>query len=374
MTPMSPVTPMTPMSPMNRARTVVQLVPTWEPGAIGAHVLAVHETLTGAGVACRVMADDIRTGLPPIATSARALLDDPTPERDTVLVYHAAMGTPMGDELLFRSEPIVLEHHNVTPPDFFDAWDPGLAENLEVGERQVVRLARRAALGIGDSSFNTAQLAAAGCVRTATVPVFVPPLRDADPPAVAALRAGGAGHDWLFVGRVAPNKCVHDLVTAFAAYRRVYEARARLRVVGSTTMARYVSTVQRLAEQLGVSDAVVLTGSVDDDALAAHYAAADVFVCCSEHEGFGVPLVESMAAGVPVIASRAGAVGETVGDGGVVLDSKAPLVVAAAVARVLRDGALREHVVAAGRRRAAELGREHTAEKLLAALAPGLHA
>ncbi len=357
---------------MAGTRSVIQLVPTWEPGAIGAHVMGVHETLAAAGVHCGVVADDIRDGLPPIATSARDLLDDSRVRPDTVLVYHAAMGTPMGDELLRRSEPIVLEHHNVTPPEFFDAWDPGLAENLEVGERQVVRLARRAVLGIGDSSFNAEQLAAAGCARTATVPVFVPELQRADPKSVAELRAGTAGSDWLFVGRVAPNKCVHDLVSAFAAYRRVYEPRARLRVVGSTAMARYVATVHRLAEHLGVADAVTLTGSVDDGALAAHFAAADVFVCCSEHEGFGVPLVEAMGSGVPVVAYRAGAVAETLGHGGVVLDGKAPLLVAAAVARVLTDAALRERVVAAGHQRSTELGRTPTAEKLLAEIMPVL--
>jgi glycosyltransferase involved in cell wall biosynthesis len=351
-------------------RAVVQLVPTWEPGAIGAHVLAVHETLSSAGVDCRVLADDIRAGLPPIATSARGLLDGTKPLARTVLVYHAAMGTPMGDELLRRTEPIVLEHHNVTPPEFFDAWDPGLAENLEVGERQVVRLARRAVLGIGDSSFNAAQLAAAGCARTTTVPVFVPELRPAPAATVAELRSGGAGHDWLFVGRVAPNKCVHDLVGAFAAYRRVYAPDARLRVVGSTAMARYVATVQRLADRLHVADAVTFTGAVDDDRLAGHYAAADVFVCCSEHEGFGVPLVEAMAAGVPIVAVRAGAVEETVGAGGVLLDSRHPLTVAGAVARLLRDATLRDVMVTEGRRRAAELDRPHTAAKLLEALLP----
>ncbi len=357
---------------MPRLRSLIQLVPTWEPGAIGTHVLAVHETLTAAGIAASVVADDIRTGLAPIATTARALLDDPRPRADTVLLYHAAMGTPMGDELLTRSEPLVLAHHNVTPPAFFDAWEPGLAENLEVGERQVVRLARRAVLGIGDSTFNAAELSAYGCARTAVVPVFFDVGRTPDVATLAALRSGGAGHDWLFVSRVAPNKCVHDLVGAFAAYRRVYEPTARLWVVGSTSMVGYVAALRRLADRLGVGDAVTFTGAVDDGVLAAHYAAAGVFVCCSEHEGFGVPLVEAMAAGLPVIAYRAGAVGETVGDAGVLLDSKRPVVVAATAARVLRDAPLRERLVAAGRRRVERFDRASTAAKLVEELLPVL--
>ncbi len=102
--------------------------------------------------------------------------------------------------------------------------------------------------------------------------------------------------------------------------------------------------------------AVRITGEVSDASLAAHYGAADVYLSLSAHEGFGVPLVEAMAAGVPVVARGAGAVGQTVADAALVLDAADPSYVAAALHRVCTDDApaCRAHR-RPGTRRAAEL-------------------
>src|SRR5690606_11812287 len=102
---------------------------------------------------------------------------------------------------------------------------------------------------------------------------------------------------------------------------------------------------------LGLDGAVTLDGPVGPAGLAAHYRAADVFVCLSDHEGFCVPLVEAFAQGVPVVAYDAAAVGETVGRAGILLPGKAPAVVASAVARFLGDTGLRAGLAAAGRSR-----------------------
>jgi glycosyltransferase involved in cell wall biosynthesis len=166
-----------------------------------------------------------------------------------------------------------------------------------------------------------------------------------------AKASGGA--DWLFVGQVAPHKAQHDVVRAFACYRRAYDARARLRLVGREMGSTYIDAVRRFVSSLGLGEAVALTGSVPVDALAAYYAAADVFVCCSDHEGFCAPVIEAMHRGLPVVANDAAALSETVGDGGVLLDAKDPVLVAAAVHELLVDGAARRDLVSAGERQAA---------------------
>ena len=84
--------------------------------------------------------------------------------------------------------------------------------------------------------------------------------------------------------------------------------------------------------------------------LASWYADADVFVCLSEHEGFCIPLLEAMRSDLPIVAFAAGAVPETLGDAGILLPSKRPGVVAAAVDRVRTDAALADRLVAAGHR------------------------
>jgi glycosyltransferase involved in cell wall biosynthesis len=94
-----------------------------------------------------------------------------------------------------------------------------------------------------------------------------------------------------------------------------------------------------------------------------------VFLSLSVHEGFGVPLVEAMTAGVPIVARNVGAVGQTTGDAALLLEAEDPAYVAAAVHRVLTDDALRRTLVANGARRAAELGGDAVGQQFVDAIA-----
>lgn len=176
----------------------------------------------------------------------------------------------------------------------------------------------------------------------------------------------------MFVGRVAPNKAQHDVVKAFAWYRRVFDAEASLTLVGGVSASSYWSALERFVDGLGLSGVVRLAGSVSEVELEGLYRSADVFVCLSEHEGFCVPLLEAMAHGVPVVALGAAAVPETLGDAGLVLGSKRPGLVAEAVARVVGDAGLRARLVAAGRRRLEDFSLARTRRTLLDALQPVL--
>ncbi|MHB8682634.1 MAG: glycosyltransferase family 4 protein, partial [Acidimicrobiales bacterium] len=299
---------------------------------------------------CRGAFDDVR--------SECHLLDElsPRPRPDTWWLYHLSSGSPAADLLAARSEPLLVDYHNITPSHFFDRWLDWAKESADQGRRQLGELAGRAFFSLADSAYNAAELDKAGYAST----TVVPPLFDLDvavtPDAATLARRrherDGGGSDWLFVGRVAPSKAQHDIVKAFACYRRVHDPSARLHLVGTGLGEAYPAAVRRFAERLGIADAVRLTGAVTEGELAAHYLTADVFVCLSEHEGFCIPVVEAMHAGLPVVAFGAAAVPDTVGGAGLVLDDKSPLVVAEAVARVLSDDALHTKLTDAGRARA----------------------
>ena len=193
---------------------------------------------------------------------------------------------------------------------------------------------------------------------------------DPDPRVDRELREARAngGTDILFVGRVVPSKAQHELVKALWAYRCLYDTRARLHIVGGTTSFDYLEAVRGLADDLGLTEAVRITGEVSDASLAAHFGVADVYLSLSVHEGFGVPLLEAMAAGVPVVARGVGAIRETAGTAALLLDSGDPSYVAAALHRACTDESLRSMLVAAGRARLAELTGDHVAERVVAAV------
>ncbi len=99
-------------------------------------------------------------------------------------------------------------------------------------------------------------------------------------------------------------------------------------------MPPYTTALHRFIDDMGLHDAVTFTGVLSDADLAATMAASDVLVVTSQHEGFGVPVLEAMSLGLPVVANRAGALPEVVGDGGLLVDATDPWVLAGAVARV----------------------------------------
>ena len=273
--------------------------------------------------------------------------------------YQLSTGGPVGRFVLGRSEETLVNYHNITPSSLLTPWHKPVGKELDEGRAHLLALAQRALIGIAASSFNEAELRAAGYRRTAVAPVLVDfeaLEADVDEAELDRLVSGkpGGGMDWLFVGRVTPNKCHHDLIKAVAAYRRGFGVPARLHLVGAPAAGSYQRALHQLVEALDLEGVVRFTGSVAPGVLAAHYRSADVFVCLSEHEGFCVPLVEAMRHRVPVVAFAAAAVPETVGAAALLLRSKAPLTVAAAVERLRSRPDLLEALVAGGLCRASE--------------------
>jgi glycosyltransferase involved in cell wall biosynthesis len=347
---------------------VHQFVPTFEPGAVGAHILELRRLLGELGAEGEVWTEHHRYPgqQAETFTSYRGAPGD-------VLLYHVAIGSGVADFVAARREPLVVDHHNITPASFYAAWEPAVVHGIAWGRHQLATLADRTTLGLADSTYNESELVDLGYRRTAVAPILFDTSgfgRTVDEAAVERLTTDGPV--WLFVGRVAPNKAHHDLIKAFSVYRRVYEPRARLRLVGASSSERYLAALRDLTSALQLDGAVELTGGVSEGELTAHYRTASAYVCLSDHEGFCVPLLESMHHRLPIVAYAATAVPETLGDGGLCLPGKAPTTVAAAVHRVLTDQALRAQLVAAGERRLEELSLPSTRRRMAEALQPVL--
>jgi glycosyltransferase involved in cell wall biosynthesis len=338
---------------------VHQFIPALNPhDATGTHTLLVREALRTAGWRSEIFAEAIHDDLASTAHKHWAYPEHAAP--GDVAVYQFTTSSPIAGYLEEQGLPLILDFHDFTGAEFFAGWEPRTAERAARAEDELALLAPRALLGLAKSGFSERVLRSAGCRRTAVVPVLADYRRITDTPdpivaaELARLHSRG-GADVLFVGRVVPSKAQHELVKALWTYRRLYDPEARLHLVGGTSSFEYQKAVQGFVHDLGLGQAVRLTGQVSDASLAAYYAAADVFVSLSAHEGFGVPLVEAMAAGVPVVARPAGAVAQTVADAALVLHAADPAYVAAAVHRAHTDQSLRAVLVEAGHRRAAAL-------------------
>jgi alpha-1,3-rhamnosyl/mannosyltransferase len=116
---------------------------------------------------------------------------------------------------------------------------------------------------------------------------------------------------------------------------------------------------------LGLRNRVVLTGYVDDETLACLYAGASALVYPSFYEGFGLPVLEAMACGCPVVCSNCSSLPEVAGDAAMLIDPKDPEALAHSIDKVLHDSGLREHLVAEGLRRSSLFSWRKTAMETL---------
>ena len=352
-----------------------QFLPTFAAhDAIGNHVLRISRLLRQAGFRSDIFADDIH---PPMRGEARHYSDfdnragaEPS---DTWLLYHLSTGSPMAQWLCDRREPLLVDYHNITEARFFDRWAPAAADSMRAARTALDLLAPHTRFALADSAFNESELVEHGFGRTTVAPILLDFSEYDGPPDARTLsrlqrERDDGGARWLFVGRTAPNKCQHDIIGSFAAYRRIFDPKARLTLVGGMTAYLYWRSLEALLQELEVDGAVELADSVQFPQLLARYRTSDVFVCLSEHEGFQVPVLEAMHFDVPVVAYASTAVPDTVGDAAVLLDDKDPAVVAEAVHRILTDDSLRASLVQAGRERVDHFSMERTGKTMLDAI------
>jgi L-malate glycosyltransferase len=150
----------------------------------------------------------------------------------------------------------------------------------------------------------------------------------------------------MFVGRIVPNKRIENVIRFFAAYKRRYNPRSRLLIVGSYGgFERYLTMLHHLVEESGVPD-VHFLGQVSNGELTAFYDVADLFLCASEHEGYCVPLMEAFYKRIPVLALARTAVPRTMDGGGVLYDTTDPAEVAMLMDVVASDVALQDRILA----------------------------
>ena len=331
---------------------VDQWVPALHRGdAIGDSARLMRDAFRSWGYAADVYALDVDDDL---AGDGRAFADWRAGGKDDVVLLHYALPSPLTDALKAHRGRRVLLHHNITPPEFFVGYDDEMVRICDLGRRQLASLQGHVDLALGDSEFNRTELAAAGFDKTGVLPIYMDFARYRERPNPVFRRSLEDGRrNVLFVGRVAPNKRHDDLIRLASYWKRFISPDVRLLLVGKLPRRRaYFDALQALLYEEGFTPSeVVFTGHVDHDDLLAAYGAAHVFVSMSEHEGFGVPLLEAMLMEVPVLAYGVTAVPDTLGGAGVQVAEKSLGEVAETAHALATDGVLRAAVLAGQRRR-----------------------
>lgn len=351
---------------------VNQWVPAAHKGdAIGDSARRVRDLLRAMGHRSEIYAltidDDLREDVRQFA--------EPGATRGDLTIFHYALPSPMTAAFAALSGGRILQYHNVTPASYFAPYDPALFRLASLGRQELAMLAGRVDLALGDSEYNRRELEALGFAPTGVFPIAVDAsriTRTVSRPALENILDDGLVN-FLFVGRIAPNKKIEDHIKLAEVYKRYVDAYYRFIFVGRyDVVPRYYSMIRALmADYRLLHDRFIFTGPVPDAELALYYQHAAVYISLSEHEGFCVPLVEAMAAGVPVLAYAAAAVPDTLGGAGVQFAPKDLELAAELLGELAFNDSLRAQVIAGQRRRLADFGDERITRELTAILQGG---
>lgn len=336
--------------------------------AIGDSARRVRDLLRGMGHQSDVFAmtidDDLKGTVRPFSDSLAGMGD--------LTIFHYALPSPMTAAFAALPRGRILQYHNVTPASFFAPYDPALFRLASLGRQELSTLVGSVDLALGDSEYNRHELESLGFSKTGVFPIAVDTsriTRRVERPSLDRILDDGLVN-FLFVGRIAPNKRIEDHIRLAEHYKRYVDAYYRFIFVGRTDVVpRYYSTIRALmTEYRLLNDRFIFTGPVPDEELAVYYRHAAVYISMSEHEGFCVPLVEAMAADVPVLAYQAGAVPDTLGGAGVQFSPKNFEHAAELLGALAFDDDLRARVIAGQRTRLNDFGDGRIARDLNAVL------
>jgi len=336
-----------------------QLVPAYHRGdAIGDEAAHLKQFFKSEGFESQIFRLDCDRELESESESFAGFAE-PLPSDITIL--HFALPSPLTPAFRrLRSKKVII-YHNVTSPEFFAGYSEEMVRIARVGREELRSLAGTVDIALADSSFNARELEEIGFRESHVFPLYIDFARYKRPINAHVHRLFRDGRtNILFVGRVAPNKKIEDLIKVTFYFKKFISPLVRLIVVGKTaSLPAYYHALVKLADDfLLAPEEICFTGHLPDDEMFAIYRAADVFLSLSEHEGFCLPLVESMVFDLPVVAFDSTAVPDTLNGAGVLIREKRAERVAELLDIVAHSESLRENIIRGQRKRLDELRAE----------------
>ena len=366
-------TPMAVPPPSTPSRAIHQLLPNFSYGdAIGNDVLGIQKVLRSWGVASEIYAQHIH---PKLAGVARPIWEYREMSGfNRVLIFHFSIGSEVSEFVRRLADRKILIYHNITPPHFFRGINPEVERRCALGLEELKLLAPHFDLALGVSEYNRQELERVGFKKTGVLPIFLD-FKDyylaPEEPLKKDLTDGRI--NILHVGRIAPQKKIEDLIRVFYLFQKRHRPDSRLILVGTDSgMRNYRRALQKMTEDLGLLEKVLFAGFATFRELVTYYSQAQAYLCLSEHEGFCVPLMESMFFGLPVITYLTGGIPETLGGAGIGLKEKNWEEIAETLALVVGDPAFREQIIAGQKERLQDLTLDKNSARLRVLLEPFL--
>jgi len=314
--------------------------------AIGNELIEIREIIREFGYKSDIYAKFIDSKLKDIKNHTDYIKVS-SPQNILIIHHSTEYGSELLDFIKSLPDKKILLYHNITPPIFFQNFSSAHEHATKIGLYELKHEIKNIIdIALADSEFNRQDLINTGFEKTGVLPYLIN-LRKFDIPPNRKIiqKYSDEFVNLLVVGRISPNKKVEDAIKCFYYYNKYINSRSRLLLVGSYQgMDLYHNSLNKLIQKLELKN-VYFTGHINLDELISYYKIGDVFLTMSEHEGFCVPLLESMYFGVPILAYKSTAIPETLGGAGILVNDKNYIEIAELINLLVEDKVLRDKIV-----------------------------
>lgn len=239
-------------------------------------------------------------------------IDEYKPAKNQILFYHHSIGHSYHDTIMQFEDKKVMIYHNITPPHFFK-HNKYIQELCILGREQLAKSSRYFVASIADSDYNAKELKSYNYQNITTLPLLVDQENQtAHKPNQALSQKHKETYNIIFIGRVVSNKAQHRLIDLAYALKQKGIKNFKIFIIGGASEPSYMNFLHQYRKNLNLCDEVEITGKVSDEDLAAYYQEADLYLSLSNHEGFGIPLVEALRFDIPILAYDIGGISSTI--------------------------------------------------------------
>jgi len=295
----------------------------------------------------------------------------PEPSSKDITIFHFALPSPLTEVFTKLPSKKVIIYHNITPYKFFEEFDSEMARISCIGRKELKELAPYVDLALADSEFNRQELLGIGFRNTEVFPLFIEFEKYKRPMSQFIYKLfRDERTNVLFVGRIVPNKKIDELIKVIFYYKKYISPLIRLIIIGKiSSLPKYYQSLVRLADEFYLKpEEICFTGHIPDEEMFAVYKASDVFLSLSEHEGFGLPFIESMVFDLPIVAYDCTAVPYTLGDAGILIKNKRVDYIGELLHVVANDQELRKKIIQGQRQRLEDFKKKNLEKFLIRAL------
>ncbi|MDY0116725.1 MAG: glycosyltransferase [Sulfurimonadaceae bacterium] len=231
--------------------------------------------------------------------------------RDDIFLVHFSFGNKKFKDIIDIMHKKIMIYHNITPSHFFG--HTGYIEGTQGGRKQLMNYNKKFLGVIADSPYNAEETKFCGYKNIISIPLLVDiESLQLDTLDNRILEKYKNSFNIIFVGRIIQNKSQHQLIEiAYELKLRGIE-NFKVIIIGSNHYSDYLNYMKRNIKLLGLENSVHISEHISDEELNSYYRCASLYLSMSEHEGFGMPLVEAMSYNIPVLAYNTTAITTTV--------------------------------------------------------------